>query len=756
MTIYLTGLHSSTNPQPGVGSVRSLRAAYPDANIIGVDYSPRSSGIHWPELDAVELQRPWEEMHLPTYAARIREKLDGGALWLSGSDLESRWLATQFPDGHAGLLSPTTAALNAVAKPAVPAHNGLPVRIAPFVAVHQTSDWDLHHFCRQHDWNLWLKGPYYDAVRVGSWPALESGRAFLSGLWTTEELFLQRNVAGHEESVCFCAYRGELLAAVRMRKRDLTEMAKTWAGDISEVPENFLAPLRKIVRDLNWTGGGEIEMVRDADGTLWLLEWNPRFPAWIHGSTLAGTNLPAILVEAATGEKMTRTTEPASREFTRCVVEVPVKKEFPLPPMPEILPGGGFALKHPSGLLGLAKSLHGNAATAARDAKVVDAPSAPLPTIPAEYLTDLAHINGEAKHTPAWLYLPQTVQDGFQKTAAATIAASTPALRVRPGYSIKTNPDSRLLKTAREAGFLAECITLLEVRKAISCGFPAEDVVLNGPGKWHPDGVFPDAPLHALFADSLDDLARCVKGIQAGTAQTKTLGLRLRPPHIPSRFGIPVATPEALDAVINAVDGLPAGVELGIHVHMASSHVGVDTWWRLFSSTLHWCRSIETLMGRGIHTLDLGGGWASEDWHVMLNSRLPDAAAAVREHLPGVRELLLEPGKALAGPSMALAMRILEIKKEGSGPVREVVVDGSIADLPMGAFQPHRILHRDASGALKPLARGHAQLQGRLCMEHDFVATSVALPDDALPGDLLIFCDAGAYDKSMSYVFGCG
>jgi diaminopimelate decarboxylase len=74
----------------------------------------------------------------------------------------------------------------------------------------------------------------------------------------------------------------------------------------------------------------------------------------------------------------------------------------------------------------------------------------------------------------------------------------------------------------------------------------------------------------------------------------------------------------------------------------------------------------------------------------------------------------------------------------------------------MGAFQPHRILHRDARGTLKPLARGRAQLQGRLCMEHDFVATSVALPEDAAPGDLLIFCDAGAYDKSMSYVFGCG
>src|SRR4028118_1429555 len=144
MTIYLTALHSSTNPQPGVGTVRSLRAAYPKARIVAVDYSPRSSGIHWHEVDAVELQRPWDEMHLPAYAERIREKLDSGALWISGSDLEthrraapppekpargalwtsgsdleSHWLAAQFPDGHPGLLSPSTASLEAVAKPAV-------------------------------------------------------------------------------------------------------------------------------------------------------------------------------------------------------------------------------------------------------------------------------------------------------------------------------------------------------------------------------------------------------------------------------------------------------------------------------------------------------------------------------------------------------------------------------------------------------------------------------------------------------------
>jgi len=31
MQIYISGLYSGTNPQPGIGLARSLRAAYPEA-----------------------------------------------------------------------------------------------------------------------------------------------------------------------------------------------------------------------------------------------------------------------------------------------------------------------------------------------------------------------------------------------------------------------------------------------------------------------------------------------------------------------------------------------------------------------------------------------------------------------------------------------------------------------------------------------------------------------------------------------------
>ena len=133
MKIYISGLYSGTNPQPGVGIARSLRLAYPDATLVGVEYSNRCSGIHWQDFDDIWLQRPWDELNLDAHAREIKRILDAGAFFISANDLEIMWLASVFPEGHPNLLTPPSEALNRVAKPAIPAAAGLPVKIPPFV-----------------------------------------------------------------------------------------------------------------------------------------------------------------------------------------------------------------------------------------------------------------------------------------------------------------------------------------------------------------------------------------------------------------------------------------------------------------------------------------------------------------------------------------------------------------------------------------------------------------------------------------------
>ena len=752
LTIYVSGLYSGTNPQPGVGISRSLREAYPTAKLVGVEYSNRCSGVHWPDFDEIWLQRPWAELDLDLHKTAIRNRLDAGGLWISSIDLEIMWLAEIFPDGHPNLLTPHVSSLLRVGKPAIPAHAGLPMKIPQFVTT-ELSDWELHAFCRENDWKVWLKGPYYEAVRTPTWSDLVHWRKVLSTAWATERLFLQSHVTGYEESVMLTAYRGELLDCVHMRKRDLTELGKTWAGDALPVADEIVEPLKSVIRDLNWTGGAELEMVRDAAEDLWLLEWNPRFPAWVHGSTITGRNLPGRLVEGATGIKAL----PAERkinEFTRVVIEVPVRSEFPLSPLPEPLGGAiGHSMKHPSGLIEFAQKLRDDPRTGGTNSGYLAA-LARSEMIPESYLEDLQNVKISELQTPAGLFFANTAKQIFDSAARVGRSHRSP-IDARHAYSIKTNPDERLLKLALESGFLAEAISPLEAKKAVHAGFRTDQIVLNGPAKWWRREELPSGKLHAVFCDSVEELMSVSEEIERGDLDSEIVGVRLRTPNIVSRFGIPIDSPQLFETLVASLRKLPRSVRFGVHFHMASSNVGVGQWRHLFNSMLRWCGSIEALTNRVIECLDIGGGWFPEDMHHEDASIYNEILAAVPEYLSCVRELISEPGKALAQPTMAVAMSVLEIRSY-LGKRTEAVMDGSIAELPMHFFHPHRILSQDTNGEWNTLARGESMLLGRLCMEHDIVAMNVALPETTRSGDVFIFCDAGAYDRSMSYVFGCG
>ncbi|HLM61324.1 MAG TPA: ATP-grasp domain-containing protein, partial [Pyrinomonadaceae bacterium] len=651
----------------------------------GVEYSNRCSGIHWQDFDDIWLQRPWDELNLDAHAKEIKRVLDSGALWVSSIDLEIMWFASLFPEGHPNLLTPPLSALNQVGKPAIPAHEYLPVKIPTFVTT-ELSDWDLHAFCREHDWKVWLKGPYYEAVRVHGWGGFQDMRNILSSAWATDKLFLQSHVSGYEESISLSAYQGELLDCIRMRKRDLTELSKTWAGDVSEVEEEMLVPLREMIRRINWTGGAELEMVRDAENQLWLLEVNPRFPAWIHGATITGRNIPAALIEGATGVKAQESVAIAE-EFTRVVLEIPVRPEYPLSPLPEPFGGRiGHSLKHPSGLLQFANRLHKldfeNAQTSvANESKNQTA------DVPATFVDDLSEMDFSTMQTPASLFLKNTAADYFARAAALSKELSTDEIEVINAYSFKTNPDERLIKLAHESGFYAEAISLLEVKKALDAGFKPEQIILNGPAKWWRRETLPDASFYTIFCDSIEELNRVIAEVESGEIKTQFLGIRLRTPNIHSRFGISINTPETFETLVETIKRIPKQCQFGVHFHMASSNVGVGQWWHLFESILRWCSSIEALSGRLIEILDVGGGWFPEDLGKNSGEKFRKAIELIPEFLPNVKRIFSEPGKALAQPSMAVAMQILEIR-DSLGEPTEVVVDGSIAELPMYFFYP--------------------------------------------------------------------
>ncbi|MBN9510962.1 MAG: hypothetical protein J0I21_17860, partial [Alphaproteobacteria bacterium] len=72
---------------------------------------------------------------------------------------------------------------------------------------------------------------------------------------------------------------------------------------------------------------------------------------------------------------------------------------------------------------------------------------------------------------------------------------------------------------------------------------------------------------------------------------------------------------------------------------------------------------------------------------------------------------------------------------------------------PLSGVYPQRVF-RMTDGALRPIGRGSGRVLGRICMEDDVLFVGLDLPDDIGIGDRLVVCDAGAYERSMSYAFG--
>lgn len=727
LTVILSGCHSGPNPSPGLGIAQSLRLAYPLARLIARDFSEGATGIHHPVFDEVWICPPWDEADLDLLRRQLLSRLEGAWL-LSGLDVEIRWLAGL---DHPRILCPPAPALAETAKPELRTVRDLGVPVPDWLPV-SAGERALHRFGRRHDWQVWVKGSVHEARAAHSWTEVQQALRDLGSTWGEAELFVQAHVAGTEESLAFAAYRGELLDAVWLEKRMVTEQGKVWGGAVGSVPVELHEALRSVLRDLRWTGGGELEFICDREGELWLLEWNPRFPAWIHGATLSGVNLPGLLLERASGEPAVPA-RPESDRFVRIVTEVPVRAGMSLPRPSASAGGEGAAWKHPSGMPQLSRRLGRPRAT----------PELPAEPLPETLVTDLLDAARTVTATPARVLLRRTAEARF--VLAARLREKD---RIQVAYSLKTNPDPAVLAIAHSHGLWAETISRAEVDWAKRCGWSPGEILYNGPVPLDP-GAGESGLLAAVFADDAEAFGRYLHSPPA-----RVVGVRLRPPFVESRFGVSLGEPEEVRGLTSLFAEAPPGPALGVSFHLASSEIGTGRWESLARTVVDFAGLMQELAGRSLAVVDLGGGWTPEDFDLALEGTLPQLQAEIATRVGEGVSLILEPGKALIEAAGAVLARVVDIR-ELPDAGRAAVLDCGLCDLPHIASYPHRVaLIRGGTATL--LGQGADALWGRLCMEADRLAEGIALPADLAVGDLFVFLDAGAYDASMAFAFGRG
>ncbi len=321
MKIYISGVSSYPDPQPGIGIARSIRAGFPYAHIVAVDYVSPNSGFSWHDFDDRVVFKDWGRSDLRSF---IEKEIVGDSVWLSGLDIEVFTIADLFPNGRAGILVPSIQALKKSLKPPETVANILGIGVPPWQKIVEASETCISS--AQVRTPFWVKGRLHGSVLVSDSSELRQAVSAVGRTWgIASEYIIQEHVQGTEVQFTFAAENGVFIDGIFMEKLEKTKSGKVWRGLVREFNREEREMLSILASQLNWTGGGELECIRDADNNLWLIEFNPRFPAWIHGASIFGVNLPAALVAKATGKPANLTRAIGARgEFGRVVTEIPI------------------------------------------------------------------------------------------------------------------------------------------------------------------------------------------------------------------------------------------------------------------------------------------------------------------------------------------------------------------------------------------------------------------------------------------------
>ncbi len=144
-----------------------------------------------------------------------------------------------------------------------------------------------------------VKGAFYKAYRAHTTAEATHHFHDLVAEWGYP-VIVQQVVSGEEFNVIGLGDgEGGSLGLVGIKKISVTALGKIWTG-VTIKHQAMLEAAERFIREYRWRGPFELEcMARNGD--IFLIEVNPRFPAWAYFATGVGVNLPARMVRRALG-----------------------------------------------------------------------------------------------------------------------------------------------------------------------------------------------------------------------------------------------------------------------------------------------------------------------------------------------------------------------------------------------------------------------------------------------------------------------
>jgi carbamoyl-phosphate synthase large subunit len=332
INIGVTGLNAIDSPGPGISVIRGLREATSfKARITGLAYETLEPGIYMPGMVDKTYLIPYPSAGYDALYSRLeyiqaQEHLDViipnfDAELYSFMKLEpalksmgiNMFLPTmeQFEERHKVNLNEFGKKYN--------------ISVPESLSVNSYSE--LTRAGAKLGYPLMVKGRYYEAFPAYTPEQAKNYFDKISAKWGLP-IVVQKFVQGTELNMTGLGDgNGNTIAAVGMRKQFITDKGKAWAG-ITIHDDKLLEITRQFVSSTSWKGAFELEMMKSADNTYYLMEINPRIPAWIYLAVGVGQNIPEALANLAMGKKVKPYTNfEAGKLFIRYSYDMIVERE---------------------------------------------------------------------------------------------------------------------------------------------------------------------------------------------------------------------------------------------------------------------------------------------------------------------------------------------------------------------------------------------------------------------------------------------
>ena len=320
MKIAISGLNNTDNPAPGVGVAKGLRGY----DLIGLSYDVNEPGIYQGLFEHVFLMPfpsvGWEDVKARLLEIKEKTGLDVLIPTLDAElpllikyqdELENLGIKTLLPSLEQFKLREKANLAEFCEK--------LGVKYPKTIKIASLED--LYEAVKEIGFPCMIKGNYYKAYKALNIDEAIEFYYKISNEWGFP-LLVQEIVSGVE--VNFVGVSNEkLLGGVGIKKLTTTELGKVWEA-ISIKNEKLFELTHNFIELSKWRGAFEVEAIATPN-EIYLIEINPRFPAWVNFATELGVNLPKMMVDVIEGKEVKKQIEyPENKLYVRYVEEAVV------------------------------------------------------------------------------------------------------------------------------------------------------------------------------------------------------------------------------------------------------------------------------------------------------------------------------------------------------------------------------------------------------------------------------------------------